>query len=118
MRCIMHRHPCVACVRLGSPSQADCAFAKLWVEEVWRASLQAECLAEWLTYMGATAYEAVRSHIEACEDGTTQMVAVAALLQTLIDCNQLPAKVLEDAQAVWGRPVEVEELVSLYTGVT
>ena len=108
-------------VRLGVPLQMDNPSAPLLVEEAWLTSVQAECLAEWLAFTGAVPYKDIMSRIEeAGEDDAAQRHAVAAVLETLLDCDRLPANILEDACAVFGRQVKVEELVWLYktTGVT
>ena len=118
MHCIMRRHQCVAFVRPGVPLQVDNPLAQPPVVLAWRRAVQAECLAELLNYLGVGAYEQVLSQIEACEDGLAETVCFAAVLQTLIDCNRLPAKVLVDAHTVFGRHVEAGELVSLYAGLT
>ena len=100
------------------PLQVDIPEAKLPVEDIWRISVQAECLAAWLEVVGECAYKVLLADIGACKDDLSQRRPIANALLTLIKFGKLPAKVLKEASAVFGRQVEFGDLVSLYKGVT
>ena len=95
----------------------DSPEVRLLAEQSWRASIQAECLAEWLA-VGVTPYKEVLAQLEACEDLLSKRGPIAVVLQTLVDHKVLPEEeVLEVACTVFGREVFMEELWLLYIDV-